>query len=60
MSTDRQFGVVDSNLMVHGVKNLFVCGSSVFPTGGSANPTWTIVALAVRLSEYLDSTLRRK
>jgi len=38
---------------VHGIKNLFVAGSSVFPTIGRVNPTLTIVALAIRLADYL-------
>ena len=46
-------GVINPDLRVHGVANLYVCGSSTFPTGGSANPTWTIVALALRLAEHL-------
>lgn len=46
-------GVVDANCQVHGISGLFVCGSSVFPTAGSANPTLTIVALAVRLADHL-------
>jgi len=43
---------------VHGVVNLYVAGSSVFPTSGSANPTLTIVALAIRLAEHVDRSLR--
>ena len=48
-------GVVDSQCQVHGVGNLYVSGSSVFPTYGYANPTLTIVALAVRLADQLKA-----
>jgi choline dehydrogenase-like flavoprotein len=40
---------------VHGVANLFIAGSGVFPTSGHANPTLTIVALAVRLATHLQT-----
>ncbi|MBB5345293.1 GMC oxidoreductase [Tunturibacter empetritectus] len=53
MATSREHGVVDESCKVHGVENLYVAGSSVFPTGGHANPTLTIVALALRLGEHL-------
>ncbi|MGE0666525.1 MAG: GMC oxidoreductase [Sphingomonadales bacterium] len=53
MSNDPRKGVVDADLKVHGVGNLYVAGSSVFPSGGWANPTLTIVALSVRLAEHL-------
>ncbi len=53
MSTDPSSGVVDADGRVHGVENLFVTGSSVFPTGGSANPTLTILAMAYRLADHL-------
>jgi choline dehydrogenase-like flavoprotein len=46
-------GVVDADCRVHGVENLFVAGSSVFPTAGYSNPTLTIVALALRLADQL-------
>jgi len=46
-------GVVDRNLQVFGVRNLFVCDGSVFPTAGGMNPSLTIVALALRLAEHL-------
>lgn len=52
-STDRKKGVVDGNLRVHGRRNLFVAGSSVFPTGGHVPPTMTIVALSIRLAGHL-------
>jgi choline dehydrogenase-like flavoprotein len=55
MSTGPQTGVVDTECKVHGVDNLFVAGSSVFPCAGYANPTITIVALALRLAAHLRS-----
>jgi choline dehydrogenase-like flavoprotein len=58
MHDDPECGVVDSNGRVHGMDNLFVTGSSVFPTGGYANPTLTIVALAIRLADHLRSIVR--
>ena len=56
MHDDPKSGVVDAQCRVHGLDNLFVCGSSVFPTGGYANPTLTIVALALRLGDHLRSS----
>jgi choline dehydrogenase-like flavoprotein len=53
MSRDPRDGVVDEQCAVHGVGNLFVAGSAVFPTSGHANPTLTIVALAIRLAGHL-------
>jgi choline dehydrogenase-like flavoprotein len=53
MSVHAGAGVVDGNCRVHGVPNLFVAGSSVFVTGGFANPTLTLVALAIRLGRHL-------
>ena len=55
MGTDASISVVDSNAKVHGVDNLYVAGSSVFPTGGHANPTLTIIQLALRLADHLGS-----
>ena len=54
MHADPNKGVVDANCRVHTVKNLYMAGSSVFTTGGCANPTLTIVALAIRLAEHLS------
>lgn len=56
MSHDPKTGVVDVNLKLHQSGNIFVAGSSVFPTGSHVPPTLTIVALALRLSDYLRST----
>jgi choline dehydrogenase-like flavoprotein len=53
MSKDPDDGVVDENLMVHGVRNLHVVSSSVFVTSGQANSTFLVVALAVRLISHL-------
>ena len=53
MAEDPREGVVDADCRIHGVSNLFIAGSSVFPTGGTAAPTLTIVALAVRLASHL-------
>lgn len=57
MSNTNADGVVDANLKVHGTQNLWVVGGSVFSTGGHANPTLTIVALAKRLAAHLGSGL---
>lgn len=56
MHADPRRGVVDPDGRVHGAPNLYVAGSSVFPSGGYANPTLTIVALAIRLADHLRQT----
>jgi choline dehydrogenase-like flavoprotein len=53
MSSSPQTGVVDADCQVHGVANLYVTGGAVFATSGQANPTLTILALALRLADYL-------
>lgn len=60
MGADPRSSVVDVNAEVHGVGGLFIAGSSVFPTGGSANPTLTIVALAARLADHIRLVLDRR
>ena len=55
MASTAEKGVVDKHCRVFGVNNLYIAGSSVFPTGGHANPTLSIVQLTLRLSEHLDS-----
>jgi choline dehydrogenase-like flavoprotein len=57
MSRDPKEGVVDRNLLVHGMSNLFIGGSSVFPTASGATPTFMITALAIRLADHLKGTL---
>jgi choline dehydrogenase-like flavoprotein len=57
MHADPRRGVVDADCRVHGIANLYVAGSSVFPTSGAANPTLTIVALALRLAGHLQNRL---
>jgi choline dehydrogenase-like flavoprotein len=58
MNNDPKLGVVDENSKVHGIANLFVAGSSVFPSGGAANPTLTVLALSIRLADHISSILR--
>jgi choline dehydrogenase-like flavoprotein len=57
MHRDPKQGVVDENCRVHGIANIFVASSSVFPTGGHANATFTIAALTIRLADHLKSVL---
>jgi choline dehydrogenase-like flavoprotein len=60
MGDTPQTSVVDADGLVHGIGNLYVTGSSVFPTGGSANPTLTIIALALRLADTLAADASRR
>jgi choline dehydrogenase-like flavoprotein len=53
MSASAATGAVDPNLRLYGLDNTYVCSSAVFPTSGFSNPTHTLLALAVRLSEHL-------
>ena len=52
MSDHPAGGVLDPQLRVHGTDNVYVCGSAAFPSGGAANPTLTIAALAHRLGAH--------
>lgn len=52
MGSDASSSVVDRDLKVHGIDNLFVASSSVFPTSGQANSTLLAVAFAVRLADH--------
>jgi len=60
MSENPSQGVVDRNCRVHGLGNLYIASSSVFPTSSQANPTLTIVALALRLAKHLQNEARVK
>jgi choline dehydrogenase-like flavoprotein len=58
MSESAATGVVDGDCRVHGIQNLFVAGSAVFPSSSQAPPTLTIVAMALRLADHLATRLR--
>ncbi len=53
MAANPSAGVVDPDLKLHGARNVYICSSSVFPSAGFANPTHTVIALAVRLAGHL-------
>jgi choline dehydrogenase-like flavoprotein len=53
MGNDPNSSVVDSDCRVHGIANLFIAGAATFPTSSQANPTLTVVALALRLADHL-------
>lgn len=57
MSHSSQTGVVDENCRAHDFENLYIASSSVFPTGGYANSTFTIIALSLRLSDHIGGML---
>jgi choline dehydrogenase-like flavoprotein len=56
MGSSNRDGAVDKNCKVFGIANLYVAGSSVFPTGGNANPMLTILALSRRLASHLSQS----
>lgn len=58
MHVDPRQGVVDARCRVHGLENLYVGSSAVFPTGGHSNPTFTLLLLCLRLADHLKKTLR--
>jgi choline dehydrogenase-like flavoprotein len=57
MHESEKLGVVDSNCQVHGIDNLYIGSSSVFPTSGSSYPTLTILALCIRVADRLKGLL---
>jgi choline dehydrogenase-like flavoprotein len=58
MGSDPRQSVVDPALRLHGVANVYLAGASVFPASGCANPTFTIVALSIRLARQLARTVQ--
>jgi choline dehydrogenase-like flavoprotein len=58
MHKDEKKGVVDADCKVHGLTNLYIAGSSVFPTAGANFPTITITAMALRLAEHVIGQLK--
>jgi choline dehydrogenase-like flavoprotein len=60
MSDTPATGVVDTQCRVHGIDNLYIASGAVFPTSGQANPTLTIIALALRLADHLADHLAER
>jgi choline dehydrogenase-like flavoprotein len=58
MHADPKQGVVDADGLVHGIANLFVAGSGLFPTYGASNPTMNLVALTLRLADHLKGIFK--
>ncbi len=58
MSSDPKNGVVDASCRLHGIQNLYVAGSSCFPTGSGVNPTFTIVALSIKIADHLKEIMK--
>ncbi|MES1224100.1 MAG: GMC family oxidoreductase, partial [Bacteroidota bacterium] len=60
MSHDPKQGVVDADCKVHGISNLYTAGASCYVTAGAVNPTLTLIALTIRLSDHLKKELRKR
>lgn len=60
MGRDPKNSVVGTDLRFHTVQNLYAAGGTVFPTGGSANPTMTVIGLSIRLAEELRTSAEKK
>jgi choline dehydrogenase-like flavoprotein len=60
MSENPKQGVVDANCKVHGISNLFMAGASCFTTAGAPNPTLTLVAFTIRLSDHVKELMKNK
>jgi choline dehydrogenase-like flavoprotein len=58
MDNDPKRGVTDGDGKVHGIDNLYTAGSSNFTTGGGVNPTLTVVAVSIRLSDHIKEKIK--
>lgn len=59
MSANSSEGIVNTNLQIWGINNLFVCSSAVFPTSSHSNPTLTLLAFAARLTDHLTMKIKQ-
>jgi choline dehydrogenase-like flavoprotein len=57
MHESSRCGVVDSDCRVHGISNLFIGSSAVFPTSSRSNPTMTILALSIRIADRVKQMI---
>ena len=57
MSDDPKKGVVNANCQVHGISNLFIAGAACYATSGAPNPTLSLTALTLRLSNHLKEKM---
>ena len=57
MGENEENGVIDKNLKVFGIDNLYVCDGSIFTTAGNVNNGLTISAFACRLVEHLEKKI---
>jgi len=55
MALAAKDGVVDTDGKMFGLDNLYIAGSSIFPTSGCANPTFTLMATTIRLADHLKA-----
>jgi choline dehydrogenase-like flavoprotein len=60
MAANSDHGIVDADCRVHGLSNLYIAGSSVFPTVGNDMPTITVVALAHRLADHIKGLFTKR
>lgn len=58
MSLNAEEGIVNPDCRLFAQDNVYLAGSSVFASAGHANPTLTLVQLALRLCDHLESRLR--